>query len=960
MTRSFVVIIFILCFLNNLYAQDLIFAKSAGSDTIDSELDQGNNIVTDSFGNIYVTGIMSNWTTGSIFGQGEVNQTILNVNGAFIAKYDFNGSLLWAKQIEANNQGVVSNAIALDANNNIYLTGYFSVEVTFGVGSITETTLYATSASRDAFFAKFSQDGDFIWAKSFGGVQDDAPGGNDIEIDSNNNVYVTGAFNGSVVFGAGELNETILLGDLHDIFISKYNINGNLIWVKKAGGVNADSGKNLDLDSNGNIYITGNFYNSSTFGETLSNEITLFGNTEAAFIAKYDNNGAFLWAKSPFYVNGPGASISGDIKIINDNRIVYTGSYFGLTLMSDCVSVDGNSEDMIVILYDSDGNFIWNNTLKSDSFDRGLALDVDVSNNIIVTGYFGDDVVLNEGKCNETILQNKGNGDIFITAYDINGQLLSATSAGSSGWDQGSSIDIDNFGNIHITGFYRESIIFGPTEVNETPLFKNGVNEIYIAKYNLNLNGVSGKTYAGESNCIEICSNSNPIDLFDSLLETPDSGGIWTPSLASGSGIFDPLVDMPGVYRYSVMESNCTSDFAEITVDFNAQISAGEDTTMNICEAAALPFNLFDSIEGTPETEGGWFPSLASNTNIFNPLVDASGDYTYTVSKVGCNSVSSLITVNIIASVNAGINGIISECSNSASFNLFDILTGNPDAGGFWTPTLSSGTGLFNPSIDASGTYTYTITNGDCGTDTSEVEVIIDLEPNAGASGSLEVCSGVNAIDLYMGLNENPVTGGVWSPSLFSGTGIFNPSIDNPGVYIYTVNNVCGTDTSEVNVTITNVVSISDYKIKIREFTNNNLIEIIINSNLDYEYSLDGINYQNSNVFNNLNGGDYTVYVQENNGCGVLEVMVSILDYPKFFTPNDDGINDYWKLKGSTDRNYSIYVFDRYGKLLKNLTSPQSSWDGTYNGNQLPTNDYWFKVIFIDGTVKSGHFTLKR
>ncbi|GGK13592.1 hypothetical protein GCM10007962_04830 [Yeosuana aromativorans] len=216
-------------------------------------------------------------------------------------------------------------------------------------------------------------------------------------------------------------------------------------------------------------------------------------------------------------------------------------------------------------------------------------------------------------------------------------------------------------------------------------------------------------------------------------------------------------------------------------------------------------------------------------------------------------------------------------------------------------------------------------------------------------------------VDLFGSLNGTPDTGGVWSPSLSSGTGMFNPSIDAAGVYTYTVTNgVCGSDTSELSITITNVTPIKDYEIKTIEISGNNSIEIIFNSNLQYEYSLDNVIFQSSNMFTNLSGGDYTIYVNEVNGCGVLEVLVSILDYPKYFTPNNDGINDTWKLKGRTNQNYSIYIYDRYGKLLKHLVSFENSWDGTFNGKVLPTSDYWFKVVFDNGVVKNGHFTLKR
>ena len=389
-------------------------------------------------------------------------------------------------------------------------------------------------------------------------------------------------------------------------------------------------------------------------------------------------------------------------------------------------------------------------------------------------------------------------------------------------------------------------------------------------------------------------------------------------------------------------------------------LSAGEDGDFKICINNS-PVDLFGSLNGTPDTGGVWSPSLSSGTGMFNPSIDAPGIYTYTVTNGVCGSDTSEVNVTIDVLPNAGENGDLEICINSSPVDLFGSLNGTPDTGGVWSPSLSSGTGIFNPSIDAAGVYTYTVTNGVCGSDTSEVNVTIDVLPNAGENGDLEICINSSPVDLFGSLNGTPDTGGVWSPSLSSGTGMFNPSIDAAGVYTYTVTNgVCGSDTSELSITITNVTPIKDYEIKTTEISGNNSIEIIFNSNLQYEYSLDNVIFQSSNMFTNLSGGDYTIYVNEVNGCGVLEVLVSILDYPKYFTPNNDGINDTWKLKGRTNQNYSIYIYDRYGKLLKHLVSFENSWDGTFNGKVLPTSDYWFKVVFDNGVVKNGHFTLKR
>ncbi len=128
----------------------------------------------------------------------------------------------------------------------------------------------------------------------------------------------------------------------------------------------------------------------------------------------------------------------------------------------------------------------------------------------------------------------------------------------------------------------------------------------------------------------------------------------------------------------------------------------------------------------------------------------------------------------------------------------------------------------------------------------------------------------------------------------------------------------------------------------------------------DYKYSIDGINYQDSNTFTGLLSGDYIVYVKDNNECGIVNQEVFILNYPKYFTPNADGYNDTWAIKFSeTEPTIDIKIFDRYGKFIKQLNAT-SSWDGTFNGHQLPSTDYWFVVTRASGKVYKGHFSMKR
>ena len=464
---------------------------------------------------------------------------------------------------------------------------------------------------------------------------------------------------------------------------------------------------------------------------------------------------------------------------------------------------------------------------------------------------------------------------------------------------------------------------------------------------------------AGGDENLTVCSNMTSVDLFESLLGTPDKGGVWTPNLTYGNGLFNPAFDAAGTYTYTVANS-CGTATSKITIAVDVFPNAGENGSLDIC-FADNPVDLFDSLMDTPDPGGIWTPQLASGTGVFDPSKDTAGIYSYTLSGGVCGSVTSEVSVTINTLPNAGQNGRLDLCMDSSSVNLFDSLGGSPDIGGIWSPTLSSGTGIFNPSVDASGVYLYTVTNGVCGTSTAEVNVMVETLPNAGEDGSLEICRNSNSVDLFAILSGTPDTGGMWSPSLSSGTGVFNPEIDTGGVYTYAVANGCGVVLSEVVVDVINFTPISNYDIKITEFSGNNSLEVIVNSNADYQYSLDGLQYQNSPVFDHLSGGDYTIYVREVNGCGILEESVAILDFPKFFTPNNDGFHDVWTLKGSTTKVYDLYIYDRYGKLLKQIrTSGKAGWDGTYRGKNLPSDDYWFKVVFEDGFVKTGHFTLKR
>jgi|UPI0004BADA0A gliding motility-associated-like protein len=202
----------------------------------------------------------------------------------------------------------------------------------------------------------------------------------------------------------------------------------------------------------------------------------------------------------------------------------------------------------------------------------------------------------------------------------------------------------------------------------------------------------------------------------------------------------------------------------------------------------------------------------------------------------------------------------------------------------------------------------------------------------------------------------------------FNGTVIPNETsytlnVNTEGIYTVKVTNLLGC--SKIR-TITVIASdVAHFQMPtIMDLSDNNTVIINATGLGNYVYSLDYPNsYQTINIFTDVPAGVHTVYVKDLNGCGTSSQIINVIGIPKFFTPNADGFNDTWNVLGlTTTKNFntSIYIFDRYGKLLKELSPISKGWDGTFNGEALPTDDYWYTIYFEDGRTAKGHFTLKR
>jgi len=268
-------------------------------------------------------------------------------------------------------------------------------------------------------------------------------------------------------------------------------------------------------------------------------------------------------------------------------------------------------------------------------------------------------------------------------------------------------------------------------------------------------------------------------------------------------------------------------------------------------------------------------------------------------------------------------------------------------------------------SVMATSTSCYAVTN---------LTLRVNLLPEFNLDDNYMLCVNTNGTEvvnpplLETGLSE-PEFSFEWrfNDAIINGATNSSYLVDEPGSYSVSVtNNLTGCMVaSSTTVNESSPPNISA-RIVSQIFSDSNVIEVDATGGGIYEYSLDNGAWQESNVFEDVSTGEHTIMVRDVNGCGFAVSLIMVIDYPKYFTPNGDGYHDTWNIVGiDSYPNAKIFIYDRFGKLIKQLSPLGVGWDGTFNGYNLPPNDYWFTVEYIeqnDGVLKtfSAYFTLKR
>jgi gliding motility-associated-like protein len=447
----------------------------------------------------------------------------------------------------------------------------------------------------------------------------------------------------------------------------------------------------------------------------------------------------------------------------------------------------------------------------------------------------------------------------------------------------------------------------------------------------------------------------------------------WYDSATAGNLLLNDTGLVDGS-TYYVSQSNTNCESYRTPVLINIQNTPTPTGAANQTFCSTQNPTLSDIIANG--TNLNWYNSNTS-TIVFSNTTQLVDGATYYATQVinNCESINRLaVTVNLINTLNASdYSEAICDDLNDGS-ELINLLNYNANLisniSNCTFEYYSSLSGATNQTItDLISTITnYNLTTGNNTffiriTSTNGCHQIVKLtfslvsNPIIPINNIVPICENT-AISINAGSGFNSY---IWS----TGSNSQSISISQAGNYSVTVTKSYGTticsSTKNFAVVLSNVATITN--IETQDWTDyENIITVNTSSNSygNYEFSIDGINYQDSNVFSGLISGAYTVYVRDKNGCGIAKDEIFLLMYPKFFTPNGDGYNDTWAIKFShIEPNLKVDIFDRYGKLLKKLNNT-NSWDGNYNGNELPSTDYWFVVTRENGKEYRGHFTMKR
>jgi hypothetical protein len=412
-----------------------------------SSSDYPYDVAVDNNGNVYITGYFYSYIDfggGTLYSKGSYD--------IFVASFTPAGTPRWSKAFGGTSSDY-GFSVDTDAAGNVYLAGYFYNTVNFGGSTLT------SKGGPDIFLASFDSTGKHRWSKGFGGTSSDLAYG--VAADSSGNVYITGYFYNTVLFGG---STSLTSKGYYDIFLAAFDTNGKYRWAKGFGGTGTSSydyGYGIATDGSGNVYITGYTYGGLTFGGA-----TLTGKgSYDIFLASFTPSGTHRWSK----LFGSSSSDYGYALATDASGNVYlTGMFYNSINFGGGTLSSKGSNDTFIASFTSAGAHRWSKSFGGSQYEYGYGIDADDKGNVYFTGMFYGSVNFGGGT-----LTSKGSYDLFMASYTSSGAYRWARSHGSTSSDYGRSIAADAKGNVYGTGYFYYTVDFGggPLTASSTDIY---------------------------------------------------------------------------------------------------------------------------------------------------------------------------------------------------------------------------------------------------------------------------------------------------------------------------------------------------------------------------------------------------------------------------------------------------------------------------------------------------------
>lgn len=873
------------------------------------------------------------------------------------------------KATEQQGAGLLPRAlikqVVTDSNNDIYIAGLLDNSVDFGDGQ--DGFIRNTTTSTTSFVAKLNENKEVIWLK-------DLRLGyyiiNTIIIDENEDIVISGHAgandngNPSFYFDTNPPNPIFpnILNPTHQNldpiaiygFIYKLDTNGNYIDAKLFKDILVN---NIIKDQNNDIVAVGSTVEYDT---VIPSEY----DSKWGYIIKLDTNFNTIWEKT---LNNQNSNSNNSFRYVScdsQNNIYCTGNFTTRFVYGNTI-LENDDANHFVSKMSPNGSENWIVDFRKFPVSQ---IRIDNSDEIYFFANYASPFSV---QFNNQVVENLPivmNNELVFFKINTSGNLIWNIPIYGSGEQEVSDFSFNSLGELIIPIKSGKNTLFN--FANQATSIETNSFITVILKVKPDGELVDYKRVYENTAQNHIYTNAIHIDVDDDII----LGGTFNKTTD-----FDPHVSNQYILVPEEFESIIPEVFFNDHRGFVLKLKNCESLpffgdTYEICSGTVPNPTIADIKDSGPNIK--FYTSMASTTPLSSdfPLIHGQTLY-YENTVASCSNIGRFpLQINILPKSNPPIVSSLQPCfyqelqladvdvqgqnvlfylNSSGGESVNDNLYLNPNITYYVTQNYNNCESNRVPfSVYQMTLLTDTYTATICDQDKNDTEMVNLTDYIQYFTGSTS--NGFSGI--YFNSHEDALN----NQNAISNVETFTTSNQTVFIRLFSTNNSCF-EIVQLNLSLVYPTEITE--IKVDDLVENNTVTIFPYDG-NFVYSLDGITFQTSNVFSNVSSGEYYAYMKDvTANCITISDKFYVLSYPKFFTPNGDGINDFWRIRMSQFQySIDVEIYDRYGKFITNFDKNNGGWDGKHKGKELPATDYWFKIIKTTDkeTIYFGHFSLIR